>query len=185
GRWLTGLSGSISSGANSLDTLGTGVTRNQYSIDLRTGVFVKDRFLVGGLITVSRVNSEEFSKNTAETLFVGPLFSWYLTKGETGSLFISATAGYVKFRDESSYVLGGNQFSSLIDGNGGGGLLRFGYSYVLHDRVAFDLGLNYSQSWIRGDITEQPGNTTRREDFIVGDLSFSFGFNVILDKFFF
>ena len=185
GRWLTGLSGSISSGSNSLDSLGSGINRNQYSLELGTGMFVKDRLLIGGIISLSRTNSEEFFKETTEVLFIGPVASWYLTDGLQGSLFVSLAPGYVKFRDESGFNQNGNLNSVIINGNGVGGLLSFGYSYVLHDRVAFDLSLSYSQSWIKADVIQQPSNITSIEDLSTGDLSFSFGFNVLLDKFFF
>ena len=185
GRWLTGLSGSISSGTSSLDTIGSGMTRNQYSIDFRTGKFLKDRILLGGLVLLSRSSSEEFTKRTMETLYVGPLATWYFTEGDKGSLFISGSGGFVNFRDESGFLQSGNPSQILIDGNGAGMLLRFGYSYVLHDRVAFDLSLNFTNSWISADVTEQPANSRTQEKFTVSDLSFSFGFSVLLDKFFF
>ncbi len=185
GRWITGLSGSISSGANSLDESRSGVTRNQYAIDFRTGKFIKDRLLVGGLVSFSRNDSEEFAKRTLETLYAGPLVSWYLTDGEQGSLFLSGSGGYVNFRDESSFLESENPTGVLIDGNGFGLFLGFGYSYVLHDRVVFGLSLNYQNSWLSAEIIENPSNNRSQEQFIIADLSFSFGFSVILDKFFF
>ncbi len=185
GRWTTGLSGSISSGFNNLDTAASGTTRNQYTLDFQTGSFVKDRFLVGGIIAMTRRNSEEFTDRTLETFFIGPVITWYLTESTQGSLFLTGSTGYVSFRDQLDFVQAGIASQSLIDGNGIGMLVRFGYSYVLHDRVAFDLGLNYNHSWLGAEISEQPANITRSESFIVGDISFSFGFNVILDGFFF
>jgi hypothetical protein len=154
GRWLTGLSGSISSGANSLDTIGSGVTRNQYAIDLRTGKFLKDRLLLGGLVLLSRSSTKEFTKRTLETLYIGPLVTWYLTDDDKGSLFVSGSGGFVNFRDESGFIQSGIPSQILIDGNGAGILLRFGYSYVLHDRVAFDLSLNFTNSWLSPDVIE-------------------------------
>lgn len=185
GRWITGLSGSISSGSNSLKSSNSGINRNQYSIDFRTGKFIKDRLLVGGLISFSRDKSDEFVKRTAETLFAAPMIMWYLADGEKGSLFLNGAGGYVSFRDESSLAQGEDPPVILIDGNGFGILLGFGYSYVLHDRVVFGLGLNYNNSWLSADVTEKPENKKSKENFTVADLSFSFGFSVILDKFFF
>ena len=104
GRWLTGLSGSISSGTSSLDTIGSGMTRNQYSIDFKTGKFLKDRILLGGLVMLSRSSSEEFTKRTKEILYVGPLVTWYFTEGDKGSLFIGGSGGFVNFRDESGFL---------------------------------------------------------------------------------
>ena len=185
GRWLTGLSGSISSGSNSLDSIGSGIDRNQYNIELGTGNFVRDRLLIGGIISLSRSNSDEIFFETSELLFIGPVITWYLSNEDHGSLFLSATGGYAKFREESGYNLNGSPFAILIDGNGGGGQFSFGYSHVLHDRVSFDLKLGYALYWIGANVLEQPANISRRKNFTVGDLSFSFGFNVLLDKFFF
>ena len=105
GRWITGLSGSISSGSSSLDTVGSGVTRNQYTIDFRTGKFIKDRILLGGILGLTRSSTEEFTKRTLETLYIGPFATWYLTDGEQGSLFVSGSGGFVNFRDESVMVI--------------------------------------------------------------------------------
>ena len=186
GRWLTGLSGNITSGTNSLDsTQSGGFTSNRYSIDFRTGKFVKNRFLAGGIFMLSRDNSEAFIKRTLETLYIGPIATWYFTDGEQGSLFVSGSGGFTSFRDESTLDQNGVFARTLVDGNGVGALVRFGYSYVLHDRIAFDLGLSFNQSWLYAEVTENPGASMRNEAFTVSDLSFSFGFSVILDSFFF
>ena len=186
GRWLTGLSGNITSGNNSLDsTQSGGFTSNRYSIDFRTGKFVKNRFLAGGIFMLSRDNSEAFIKRTLETLYIGPIATWYFTDGEQGSLFVSGSGGFTSFRDESTLDQNGVFARTLVDGNGVGALVRFGYSYVLHDRIAFDLGLSFNQSWLYAEVTENPGASMRNEAFTVSDLSFSFGFSVILDSFFF
>ena len=185
GRWLTGLSGSISSGSSSLSPTASGVSRNQYAMDFATGRFVKDRFLVGMIFQVSRTNSEEFIKRTAETLFLGPSASYYLSDSEQGSLFVTGSVGFAKFRDETELQQNGTLTRVEIDGNGLGSILRFGYAFVIHDRISFDLGLNLTTYWLSADRLSQPGNTTTKENFRVGDLSFSFGFNVLLDDFFF
>ncbi len=126
GRWITGLNGTISSGSNSLNNSTSGVTRNQYAIDFRTGKLVKDRLLVGGVLSFSRSNSDEFLKRTLESLFAGPLTTWYFTDGEQGSLFLSGAAGYVSFRDESALDQSNNPPAILIDGDGFGILVGFG-----------------------------------------------------------
>ncbi len=185
GRWLTGLSGAISSGFNNLDTAQTSLNRNQYAIDFQTGQFIKDRLLIGGIVSLSRGNSEEFFDRTLEQLFIGPLATWYVSESEQGSIFINGGAGYTRFRDESEFLQGGTPSYISIKGNGIGILVRLGYSYVLHDRVGFDLGLNYNQSWLRADVIEQPIDSRETRSFTVGDISFSFGFNVLLDGFFF
>lgn len=133
---------------------------------------------------MSSDNTEEFQYRKSEKLFAGPLISWYMAGDEHGSLFISTAAVVTKFREEFSELQSDSSAQVFIDGIGGGLLLRIGYSYVLHDRVAFDLSVNYSNSWLKANVTEQL-YSKKKENFNVGELSFSFGFSVILDDFFF
>lgn len=184
GRWITGIAGSISSGSNTLNTSGEGMNINQYAIDYRTGKFARDRLLVGGLFSLSRDNIESVNSRTLETLYAGPMVAWYLSDDDQGSLFINAAGVFSKFRDETHLEneIGTEQ---IRDGLGGGMMLRLGYSFVLHKRITFDLSLNYSKMWLVSNETEQEISSVYTDDFTVTDLSFSFGFNIILDHFFF
>ncbi len=87
GRWLTGLSGGISSGSTSFDTASTNAFTNQYSFDFTTGKFFKDRWLLGGVFKMQRENSRQFVDLESESLLLAPMLSYYLSNNKQGSIF--------------------------------------------------------------------------------------------------
>ncbi len=184
-KWLTGLSGSISSGAARADTSSQRSYSNTYGFDLSTGRFVKDRWLVGVVFTANRQNTVEIIKREAESLFIAPFINYYFSESETGSVYLSFAPGYTAFRDETELQQAGIMQREKVEGDGFGILLRLGYSYILHERIAFDLRLNFSNSWINAKRFSEPIRLSSEDNFELGNLSFSFGFVVILDKFFF
>lgn len=79
-----------------------------------------------------------------------------------------------------------DEFTELLSkGNGIGILSTLGYSYVLHDRISFDLGLTANVNWLKVEQKGIPEGTINNVNFVLSDLSFTFGFNVLLDEFFF
>lgn len=185
GRWFTGLSGAISSGTNENTTTGNKSNSNRYSIDISSGKFIKDRLLIGFLFSAIRNDIESDFTKTTESLFFGPKASYYFSDSKTGSLFYNISPGFVIYRDEASLILN-DTFAELIsEGSGFGILTTLGYSYVLHDRITFDLGLNVSASWITVDQKSEIIEVEKDVNFTISNLSFSFGFNVLLDEFFF
>ena len=180
GRWLTGLSGSISSTSTRLDTVQGTNFANQYALELSTGRFFKDRWLAGLTFRAERNSSEEFVVRDSESLFIGPLISHYFSDSKLGSVFILFSPGFTRFRDKTAIEQNGVVTQELIKGQGFGMLLNLGYSYVVHDRIAFDLGLSVSSNWINGRRESEPTGENRKENFRVGGIAFSFGFNVLL-----
>jgi len=71
------------------------------------------------------------------------------------------------------------------EGSGFGSIMRLGYSYTINSSIAFDLGLNMNLFWV--DITQESLATQNsiNTSISASDLSFSFGFNILLDDFFF
>ena len=185
GRWFTGLAGSINSGTTENTTTGRKSSSNRYGIDISTGKFIKDRFLVGFVLGAHRSNVEGDFVKTVETIFVGPATSYYFSDSKTGSLFFGLSPGLVIYRDEVSLLLN-DVFTEIIsEGSGFGIFTTLGYSYVLHDRITFDLGLNVNVSWLNVNQESETVESLNNVDFTLSDLSFSFGFNVLLDEFFF
>jgi outer membrane autotransporter protein len=186
GRWFTGLAGSISSGTIENTSSGNKSSSNQYGIEIGTGKFIEDRVLVGFLFNILRQNFEGVvvKKNT-EILTIGLGASYYFSKSKTGSLFFNLSPGFVVYRDDTSLVLE-DEFSELSSkGNGFGVLSTLGYSYVLHDRISFDLGLTTNVNWLNVEQKTNPEGNLNNVNFVLSDLSFTFGFNVLLDQFFF
>jgi Protein of unknown function, DUF481 len=186
GRWLTGLAGSISSGTIENTSSGNKSSSNQYGINISTGKFIKDRVLLGFLFNIQRQNFEsDFVKVNTEILVLGPGANYYFSKTKTGSLFYSLSPGFVVYRDETSLMLE-DEFTELLSkGNGIGILSTLGYSYVLHDRISFDLGLTANVSWLKVEQNRNRQETINNVSIVLSDLSFTFGFNVLLDEFFF
>lgn len=181
GRWFTGLSGSINSATNKIGS--TRTNSNGYEIKIATGSFIKDRWLLEGALIATRSNSEGFDKSDEETLFLGPGLTHYISDSNHGSIFISLSPGFVKYRNEVQINVSANGSESITTGNGFGGIISIGYSYVLHDRIALDLGINLNSLWI--DSNREFEGQKFDETIKISDLSFSFGFNVLLDSFFF
>jgi len=185
GRWLSGLSGSISSGSTSFDTASTRAFTNQYSFDFSTGKFFKNRWLMGGLFKMTRINSKQFVDLESESLLIAPMLSYYLSKNKQGSIFFRVAPGYTRFREKTVVLIGGAPSHETLKGGGFGLFVQFGYSYVLHDRIIFDLGLGLNSAWANAEREFESGRTVNKVNIHTGTLLFSFGFNVILDEFFF
>ncbi len=185
GIWLTGIAGSISSGTALTDTTAQRIFNNSYGINLSTGRFIKDRWAAGLIFAASRQSNKQFVVRESETLFIGPLVQHYLSDSETGSIFFTFSPGFSSFRERIELERNGLTQERKVSGSGFGVIGGIGYSYVLHRRIAFDLRLNISNAWINAKTETQPSGDARSENIQIGDISFSFGFNVLLDSFFF
>lgn len=185
GRWLTGLSGSIRSNTNSVRSIDEKTITNEFGLNLSTGRFIKDRWLFGGKLNANRASSAGAVDRTTESLYVGPFLSHYLTPGNRGSLFTTVSAGYVRFREETQVNVLQVPTELLAEGGGFGTLVGLGYSYVIHDKIAFDIGLDLNLFWIGLDQEQQPSGDLSTENIAISNIAFTFGFNVILDDFFF
>ncbi len=186
GRWLTGLSGSISSTTTQVDNIGDKSTSNNFGINIETGKFIKNRFLIGGRFQTNKISNSGGLDTTTETFYVGPFSNYYFIDNKTGSLFSTASIGYVRYKDEIQF----NQLNSLIsqqnsEGSGIGSILGVGYSYTINDFIAFDFGLNVNLFWVNVEQESLPSRAITNTSITSNDISFSFGFNVILDDFFF
>lgn len=182
GRWLTGLTGSINSNRNESGGNNEVTTSNEYALNIVGGNFFKDRWLVGGIIQADRSDSEGITEITNETIFIGPLISHYFSNASRGSLYVSLAPGYTRYRDEIRLIGGGIESRELSEGSGFGFLLNLGYSYVVFDRIAFDIGFGVNQFWIDVDRELFPDNTITTDDIKIRNVSLSFGFRVILDQ---
>lgn len=184
GRWLTGLSGSFASYTSILDN-DNKVSTNTYGLELTTGNFFKDRWLIGGLLSAERVSGGGKIERGLETFFIAPTIAFYLSKNYQGSLFISISPGYIRFREETIINLNEEPIIERIEGPGFGARLSLGYSYVIHNRIAFDIGLNVNNYWLNTKQESLPLGSSSKESIMINGINFFFGFNVLLDDFFF
>ena len=185
GRWLTGLSGNISSRTNKEVNADEKTNTNSFGLNFSTGKFVKDRLLVGARLNTDRASSTGNFERTTESLFIGPFVSHYLSKNHRGSLFTTLSPGYIRYREETSFNDLTNSISELSEGGGFGTLLGLGYSYIINDQIAFDIGFDLNLFWVNIEQEQQPSGIISSQNISISDTTFTFGFNVILDNFFF
>ncbi|WP_299458816.1 hypothetical protein [uncultured Microscilla sp.] len=185
GRWFTGLSGSIESNSGSRSS-GNNFFSNGYHIEFFNGKFSGGRFLPGFRLGLARTSdNNEFTENESETLFAAPTFVKYLSDNSQGSVFISIAFGYVRFFQKSIIQNGTASIKEVTRGNGYGGEIGIGYSYAITDHLVFDLGVDINSFRVVANKSIDPSGLTIRENIAFGGILFSFGFNVILDKYFF
>ncbi len=147
GRWLTSLSGSISSTSNELKSTKNKTISNEFGINLSTGKFFKERWLFGVTFQANKQESKGNLNNTGETLYIGPQIARYFSKTKDGSLFLNVSPGFVLYRSLAT-INEIPDFRDESDGNGFGTLVSLGYSYVIRDLISFNIGFNLQYGWI-------------------------------------
>ncbi|WP_223033661.1 DUF481 domain-containing protein [Hanstruepera marina] len=184
GRWLTGLSGSIGSGSTVNKATDIKSISNNYNITISSGKFLIDRLNIGLNASLERNNIEEegVEEITSELFFLGPKATYYLSKNKIGSVFFSLSPGYTRYRDKLGNLINDEYIESESTGSGFGLLATFGFSYVILDRVTFDLGLNFNNYWL--DVQQKKTNSeiTDNVTFDLSNISFSFGFKILIDS---
>ena len=143
------------------------------------------RFLVGAEFFVTRINSEKFINRSTERLLIGPSGSYYFAKDRYGAVFVKMVVGYTKFRESSVQSINAFTVNEIIEGQGGGFITELGYAYVLNDRISFDLSIGAGQFWIFANQKNNIDFNSKRITLKSSELVYTFGFNVLLDKFFF
>lgn len=184
GRWQTGLAGSISTTRIQLNDESEEISTNNYGINIQTGKFLKDRWLVGGRFQINRVSSAGNVDQTTESLFIGPYSNYYLSDSPDGSIFGSLSFGYTRFKNNTIFESEQNLIEEISEGGGFGTIIGLGYSYTITNSVAFDLGINLNLFWVTVDQESAENQQDSKSTISSNDLSLSFGFNIILDKFF-
>jgi len=185
GRWITGLGGSISSSVNDNNSNSSKTFSNRYNFEVRTGPFVKDRWAVGIVFTASRQSSQDVISRESEILQIGPATRYYFSKDSKGSIYVNGAVLFVRTLDSNSIQNSGFAFNEKVEGSGIGANFVLGYTYVVNDWIGFDIGMGYDGSFIQGTVKSDQDITLRDEDFFRGQQFFIFGFNVLLDEFFF
>lgn len=182
GRWLTGLTGSIGSGSFENTKTKNKSISNWYRIEIGTGKFLIDRLNIGLSANMERSNFEnENEENTSETFFVGPKGTYFMSPNSIGSVFFSLSPGYVIYRETIGGLTEDIYVENVNKGGGFGVLSTFGFAYVIQDRVSFELGLNYNVYWLDLKQETNLNETTNHVTFELSNLSFSFGFKILLD----
>jgi len=185
GRWLSGLSGSFSSSTLKLASSEGLFSMNSYGLEIFTGAFVKDRWFLGFNVLAISSSGVGLVERESESMIIGPSVSHYFLKEPYGSLYVSLLPGYIRIREEGTISDLEESFTQQAEGPGFSTRIRLGYSYVIAQRIVLDVGVGTNLSWLdvkyRSDLEE----INRRESVFSNTTFFSFGFNVLLDEFFF
>ena len=184
GRWLTSLSGIISSSSIKFNSTNDKTYSNEFGLNLSTGKFFKDRWLFGVTFQALKQESTGDFNIVGESLYIGPQFSRYFSKNKDGSLFLNVSPGYVLYRSLAT-VNNIPNFREESDGDGFGTLISLGYSYVIRDLISFNIGFNIQNYWINANTINVTGGPVGTENITINNISFTFGFGVIIDDFFF
>jgi hypothetical protein len=184
GRWLTGLSGSISSGSTENKATNIKSISNNYIIEINSGKFIIDRLNIGLNASLGRNNIEEenVEEITSELFFLGPKATYFLSKNTIGSVFFSLSPGYTRYRDKIGNLVNDIYVESESTGSGFGLLATFGFSYVIADLVTFDLGLNFNSYWLDVQQKQSDSDITDNVTYDLGNIAFSFGFKILIDS---
>ncbi len=184
GRNLVGLSGSISSSYINNASAATDNSQlgNIYRFDIRLGKFVANKNVVGLLFIASRAQMIGYINNKAEVLGIGPWYRIYLGKEPNIAFYLQTDILYSNYYGESVGVQGFVTIDEYLDVAGIRASLGIGLSYVMGDRVSFDVGFEYSQARYWGVISDN--SLDQQHDIVLdrGGFVFSFGFNVLFKR---
>ncbi|MGI9546959.1 MAG: outer membrane beta-barrel protein [Flavobacteriaceae bacterium] len=182
GRWVSGISGIISSTTNIVSRTSERSSTNKVGLNINGGKFFKDRWLVGGSVLFDSSDFKGGVKVTSEVFFVGPLIAHYFSDSPRGSLFLSFSPGFTRYQDRTSFEELVPEVNSTSRGSGFGFDVGLGYSYVIQDRIAFDIGFDYNQAWYSIEVIDGFLDSTSSENISISNLAFSFGFRILLNK---
>ncbi|WP_020527818.1 hypothetical protein [Flexithrix dorotheae] len=185
-RFLTGLNGNISSGAFSTSSSNNQKTfDNSYSFGTKSGFFVKDKWAVGGDFKISRSSQNSTISYSSELLQLGPWSRYYLSDHDYGSLFPEISIFYANSREDSQILNGPQNFHEALNTRGGGIEVGAGFTYIIDNKVGFDLVLSYKSIFLSGTKEDFINNTQTKESVFTDVISFNFGFTIFIDEFFF
>ncbi len=185
GKWLSGLGGSFSSSNLRLESEDALLTNNTYGLEVFTGVFFKDRWFAGFSIAAVQTGGKGLIERESETLIIGPSISRYFLKEPYGSLYVSVLPGYIRIREEGRLGNAEGSLRQVAEGPGFVTRVRLGYAYVISNRIVLDIGIGTNLAWLNFTYQNEFQQVTRNESIFSESTFFSFGFNVLLDEFFF
>ena len=182
---MTGLNGSFSSNTVEIGSADGLASTNQYGLEISTGWFFKDRWFVGANVNAQRGSGGGFIERDYESFLIGASVTYYFLKDHFGSLYLRALPGYVRLRDETRFEQANALLTETVEGPGFGLVFRLGYSYVINDIIVLDIGLDNGFAWLDVEVASDVDNIELEQSIFNNSTTFSFGFKVILDEFFF
>jgi hypothetical protein len=185
GRWLSGLNGSFSSSTLKIESTENLVSNNAYGLGIFTGTFIKERWFVGFNIFAESSSGRGLIDRETETLLIGPNAAYYFLDETYGSLYLSVLPGYLRIRESNSFEFEDQVLRETFEGPGFALRMRLGFAYVVSNRIVLDVGVGSTLAWVETTFSSDIRGTTRNQSIFSNSTFFSFGFNVLLDEFFF
>jgi len=138
--------------------------------------------MLGLVFSASRTQMIGYVNNIAEILGVGPWYRLYLGKEPNIAFFLQTDMVYSNYYGESVGVSSLVYIDEHLDVAGIRGSLGVGLSYVMGDRVAFDVAFDYNLSRYWGILKDN--NLNVQQDIVLdrGGFVFSFGFYVLFNR---
>jgi hypothetical protein len=185
GRWLSGLNGSFSSATLKVESTENLISNNAYGLGIFTGTFIKDRWFVGFNIFAESSSGRGLIDRETEALLIGPSATYYFLDETYGSLYLSVLPGYLRVRESNSFEFENQVFRETFEGPGFGARMRLGFAYVISDRIVLDVGVGSTLAWVETTFSSDIRGNSRNQSIFSNSTFFTFGFNVLLDEFFF
>ncbi len=184
GRSLVGLSGSISSSfIGNPDAASTTTQQgNRYRFDIRLGKFVAEKNMLGLVMLARRTHTVGYVDTRTEIMAVGPWYRLYLGKIPNIAFFMETTLLYSSYYGRSQGTVGYTSVDEILDMQGVWGSLGIGVSYVLADRISFDVWCEYNKSRFWGVSTDDILRMERDMILDRAEFVFHFGFYVLFEK---
>lgn len=182
GTWVAGLGGHISSSGDrwqvGRDPDPVRVGRVDSGLDVRSGIFLTRRFVVGVDFELNlrsqRIDYDDRSSSESEeNVAAGPWFRVYLPTDRRWALFFEGSWGYQQTVSNLGTTGGGNRLYGLALQGG------FGACYFFTESVAFDAALEVRGANLYGRAGDIRTHATRE------DLGVRVGFQLYLPEFVF
>ncbi len=188
GRYITSLFGSIKSQLVEGSSNGSisDVKANGYTLGTKSGIFIKNTWAIGLHFSLSKSGYSDANAGfITEELLIGLWNRWYFVKFDQAALFVDLTPYYTTVHEQSVIDVTGFQFDEELHGRGFGFEPGLGFTYFINRNVGFGMIVSYQTAFVYADRKDIILNTSVSETYNSSQLTFSFSFQVYLDKFFF
>lgn len=184
GRSLVAMGGSINSGTSDRIGLVTDSKKfiNQYSFDINLSKVVARNFIIGLKFSTERTETEQIVDSQSEMLTLGPVTRVYLATNYSGGFFLQGGLLFVNYFERNTLFGNFQVIDESIEGLGYAGFIGLGYTYVMHNRVGFEVGFNYRISTIYAEFFDHIGPVSDFQTFTRADIMFNFGFIILFNK---
>lgn len=182
GRQVVNLLGAINSTSSDQGTGGEKKFSNNYNFSIELGKFVANKHVLGLHFNTNRSHTEHFVFREREMLTIGPFYRYYLSNESKGSPYLQANFTYLNYVDISKVQFDTLSFSNEVIGDGLSTVIGIGYTYVMRNRVGFDIGFEYQWAYVKANRTDKIMMSTESLDVHINEYLFHFGFIVFFDR---